>query len=69
MAPDRRRLQEGLRGMRKCRYCGKTLSQVARLRKRVGYRVPCSMRPTPKGFHQYIYIPDVECRQATNLPE
>lgn len=46
--------------VRTCIYCGKTLGEVAKLRKRAGYRVPCYSRGTPKGFHEYYYTPDKE---------
>ena len=43
-----------------CIYCGKTSGEVARFRRRAGYRVPCNVRDTPKGFHKYRFTLDIQ---------
>jgi len=36
-----------------CIYCKLTEKRIRRLNRQSGYRVPCSCRPTLKGFHSF----------------
>lgn len=36
-----------------CKYCGMSESEIRRENRQYGFRIPCCVRDTEKGFHKF----------------